>query len=158
MKKEKIKKVMNSYSNAFTEVYEVLNHLQEEELLKIPHYVLKIIKENRNLNYKYQINSEISLREQSMLIETKAILFNLFRDYLATPEQREKIIKMQQDERVKNENTKREKYNPNNLFKNNIKQARTTEIDNNFPTGLKKDNFFKRVISYIKNLLRNNVK
>ena len=45
-----------------------------------------------------------------MLPETKAILFNLFRDYLATPEQKQKIIKMQHEERQKNELKKQQKY------------------------------------------------
>lgn len=48
-----------------------------------------------------------------MLPETKAILFNLFRDYLSTPQQKEKIINMQAEERRKNEIKKQEIYNKN---------------------------------------------
>jgi hypothetical protein len=45
-----------------------------------------------------------------MLPETRAILFNIFRDYLCTPEQREKILKMQAEERRKNEEKKCKEY------------------------------------------------
>ena len=54
-----------------------------------------------------------------MLPETKAILFNLFRDYLATSEQRQKIIKMQNEERQKNESKKQQQYSTD-IFKNKV--------------------------------------
>ena len=63
-----------------------------------------------NKEYEYKIKEELELKEQPMLPETKAILFNLFRDYLATPKQKEKIIKMQNDERQKNELKKQKQY------------------------------------------------
>ena len=50
------------------------------------------------------------LTNQIVLPETRAILFNIFRDYLCTPEQREKILKMQAEERRKNEEKKRIEY------------------------------------------------
>ena len=99
--------VMSNYSNAYTEVYTILNCLDEEELSKIPEETLSAIEENRNNEYYYELDEELELREQPMLAETKAILFNLFRDYLSTPEQKEKIIKMQKEERLKNEEKKK---------------------------------------------------
>ena len=36
--------------------------------------------------YEYFLAEELELKDQTMLPETKEILFNLFRDYLATPE------------------------------------------------------------------------
>jgi hypothetical protein len=88
-----------------------------------------------------------------MLPETKAILFNLFRDYLSTPEQKEKIIKMQNEERQKNELKKQQKYNTEvftNKSKENEKQIKkeTTDIVEY------KENIFKRIYNYIKNLFK----
>ena len=40
-----------------------------------------------NEEYEYYMNEDIDLSNQQMLPETKATLFNLFRDYLSTPEQ-----------------------------------------------------------------------
>ena len=81
---------MNNYNNAFTEVYEILNCLDEEEVNKIPEEVRNVIEKNRNLDYNYEVNYDEDLSNQPMLTETKAILFNLFRDYLSTAEQKEK--------------------------------------------------------------------
>lgn len=98
------------YANAYTEVYKILECLEEESYEKIPKEFLQVIEENRNLDYEYEINEEQDLSEQPMLIETRAILLNIFRDYLATPEQRKKIEKWQDEDRKKLEMAKKEKY------------------------------------------------
>ena len=86
---------MTKYKNAYTEVYEIIEQLNEEEYSKIPPQVIKAIEENRNTEYEFELEEDIELKDQELLPETKAILFNLFRDYLSTPEQKEKILKMQ---------------------------------------------------------------
>ena len=83
-KKEELHKV-NNYNNAFTEVYTILNYLDEEEYNKIPSEVINAITANMNTKYNYVMNEEIDLTKQPMLDETRAILFNIFRDYLCEP-------------------------------------------------------------------------
>ena len=83
---------MTKYKNAYTEVYEIIKQLDEEEYNKIPSEVIKAIEENRNTEYEFDLDEDIELKDQELLPETKAILFNLFRDYLSTAEQKEKII------------------------------------------------------------------
>ena len=108
------------YANAYTEVYEILSCLNNEEYLKIPEELIEVFEENRNLEYEYEINDEQDLSKQPMLKESKAILLNLFRDYLATPEQNQKIKQWLQADRVYLENQKQKQYN-NNVFANNKK-------------------------------------
>ena len=114
---------MNRKKNSYTEVYTILQDLNEEEYNKIPVEVIEAIKINRNEEYNYELDDELELKEQPMLLETKAILFNLFRDYLATPEQRKKILKMQNEERQKEELKKQQKYDVD-IFKNRRKMPR----------------------------------
>lgn len=83
--------IANRYANAFTEVYEILKYLDKEEYNKISFDLIETIQNNRNTNYLYTVKPEKKLKEQKMLPETKAILFNIFRDYLATEEQKQKI-------------------------------------------------------------------
>lgn len=108
---------MNVYAKAFTEVYTILSYLNKEEYNKIPKEVLDAIKKNRDTDYIYEVNKELDLEKQEMLLETRAILFNLFRDYLATPKQKEKIVRFQRQEKMKIEEEKRKKYNGTNMFK-----------------------------------------
>ena len=115
---------MNNRRNAYTEVYTILQDLDEEEYKKIPPEVIKAIKENRNLEYDFELDNDLELKEQTLLPQTKVILFNLFRDYLATSEQKEKIIKMQNEERAKIELKKKQMYN-SEIFPN--EESRTEE-------------------------------
>lgn len=119
---------MNNSRNAYAEVYTILQGLDLEEYNKIPPEVIKAIKKYMNGEYKYKLDDELELKDQPMLKETKAILFNLFRDYLATPEQKEKIVKIQSKERQKNELKKKQQYSVD-IFQNKIKK-KTNQIQN----------------------------
>ena len=138
---------MTKYKNAYTEVYEIIKQLDEEEYNKIPSEVITAIKENRNTEYEFELDEELELKEQELLPETKAILFNIFRDYLSTPEQKEKILKMQAEERQKNEQNKAEQYKSdvfaNKQKKTNIKEEHTELIEY-------KENIFKRIFNKIR--------
>ncbi len=149
---------MNNRKNAYTEVYTILQDLNEEEYNKIPPEVIETIKENRNEEYEYFLDDELELKDQPMLPETKAILFNLFRDYLATPEQRIKIIRMQNEERQKNELKKQQMYNTDVFANKSINK--TTKLDENEVKAnneenqiiVYKENIFRRILNKIKHL------
>ena len=149
---------MNNRRKAYTEVYTILQDLDEEEYNKIPPEVIETIKENSNEEYEYFLDDELELKDQPMLPETKAILFNLFRDYLATPEQRTKIIKMQNEARQKNKLKKQQMYNTDVFANKSINK--TTKVDENeVKTNNEekqiveyKENIFKRILNKIKSL------
>ena len=149
---------MNNRRNAYTEVYTILQDLDEEEYNKIPPEVIETLDTNRNKEYEYFLDNELELKDQPMLPETKAILFNLFRDYLATPEQRTKIIKMQNEARQKNELKKQQMYNTD-VFANKSINKTTKLNENEVKTNNNekqiveyKENIFKRILNKIKSL------
>ena len=140
---------MSNRENAYTEVYTILKELNEEEYSKIPPEVLETIEENMNKEYEFMLDDELELKEQQMLPETKAILFNLFRDYLATTEQKEKIIKMQNEERQKNELKKQQNYNVD-VFQNKTKIS-TKTIENQDNELIKyKESIFSKICNFFK--------
>ena len=81
-------------------------------------------------------------------------MFNLYRDYFGTPEQKEIIIKFQKAERREIEKIKSEKYHNNFTFKSN--NEKNTEIENNKNQSslalikIEKDNLFLKFIRKIK--------
>ena len=91
---------MENGKNSYTEVYTILQDLDNEEYNKIPPVLIKTLEENMNKDYEYELDDDLELKDHKMLPETKAILFNLFRDYLATSEQKQKIIKMQKKAKI----------------------------------------------------------
>lgn len=149
---------MNNRKNAYTEVYIILQDLNEEEYNKIPPEVIETLDANRNKEYEYELDDELELKDQPMLPETKAILFNLFRDYLATPEQKEKIIRMQNEARQKNELKKQQMYNTDVFANKSINK--TIKVDENEVEANNeekqiveyKENVFKRILNKIKSL------
>jgi predicted RecB family nuclease len=86
-----------------------------------------------------------------MLVETKAILFNIFRDYLCTEEQKKKIIEMQKEERIENEIKKGQK------FSNDVFARKDKIVENNVNTELveiKKESISIKIWNFIKQILR----
>lgn len=140
---------MTKYKDAYTEVYEIIEQLNEEEYNKIPSEVIKAIEENRNTEYEFELDEDIELKDQELLPETKAILFNLFRDYLSTPEQKEIIIKRQAEERKRIEQMKKIEYN-SNLFEKKSNINKNEKIEN-IELIKYKENIFKKILRNIRN-------
>ena len=147
--------IQTKYANAYTEVYEILRCLNEEEYSKIPEELIEVFEENRNLDYEYDLNEEQDLIKQPMLKETKAILLNIFRDYLATSEQSQKIKQWMQADREYLEKQKREKYNTN-IFENKVKKNEDSacNFNINLPATIKKQSIFQKIINKIKKIFK----
>ena len=144
---------MSNRKNAYAEVYTILQELNEKEYNKIPPEVIKTIEANRNEEYEYELDDELELKEQPMLPETKAILFNLFRDYLATPEQKVKIIKMQNEARQKNEIKKKQRYQTD-MLKNKQTEKQIKPEHETMQMIEYKENILKKIFNKIKSFFR----
>lgn len=145
------------YKDAFAEVYVILEYLDEEDYEKIPEDLLKVIEKNRNKEYKYELNEDFDLEKQPMLIETKAILFNIFRDYLSTPEQKEKIVKMQKEDMERIKKKKSEEYEKAMAKKQIFEMSKDDEEGEKDQTSLvevKKESFWRKVLDKMNKLIR----
>lgn len=144
--------IPSRYRNAYKEVYIILNYLDEDDYNKIPLEVINAIENNMNEEYEYYVNEDVDLSNQQMLPEAKATLFNLFRDYLSTPEQKEKIIRMQREDRLKLERQKEQKYGKNVFENKKVKEKTINEFEETIlPTEVKKS-LFGKIISFFRNL------
>ena len=143
------------YANAYTEVYEILNCLNEEDYKKIPTDLIEVFEEYRNLDYVYEVNDEQDLSKQPMLKETRAILLNIYRDYLATSDESKKIKAWLQADREYLEKQKIEKYKQNKKLQNDNDSFQIYKADesNSLPVESKNQVFFKQVIDRIKQYL-----
>ena len=142
--------ITKEYRVAYTEVIEILKYVPDEDVNKIPKEKLEFYKSNMDNEYNYKLDMTKEFEEQEMSDITKAILANIFRDYWASPYQKERIEVKERYDLEKLEQEKREKYNPDNLFKN--KKEETVIKNTNLPVEIKKETFFKKLISFIKKL------
>jgi len=109
----------NVYYDAYTEIYEILSYMPINYIRKLPKELLILFEQKRNKDYKYCVDTEKKINEQEMLIETKSILAILYRDFWSTQEKKEIILQKEKIERDLYQNELRQKYNPDNIFKNN---------------------------------------
>lgn len=147
----------NTYKNAFTEVYTILSYLDDESYFKIPENIVNVIKKNQNLEYNFYIDESIPFPEQKLLKETKAILFNLYRDYLIDEKDKKILLNYQNKKILELENLKRQKYNPDDIFKkqNNYEDilSNSNVSSQNVLIEVKKTSIFQKLVNKIKKFL-----
>ncbi len=151
---------MENVYDAYTEIYEILNYMPINYIRKLPKELLNLFEQKRNKEYKYCINTEKKISEQEMLTETKAILANLYRDFWATPEKKEIILQKEKNERDLYQNELRQKYNVDNIFKNNSQSKYIMQNDdskdktfsNNVAVVEYKESILKKIINKIKSI------
>ena len=111
------------YRCAYKEVSIIIEYLEEEIRSKIPEEKIEFYKKHMDKNHEFEIDIEKELDDQNILYQTRCILANLFIDYIATKEDKEKILKEEQEEIKQIEKEKRDKYNPNDIFNNKINKV-----------------------------------
>ena len=145
----------DNYSKAYKEVIEILNYVPQESVNKIPQTMLDTFKAKMDKEYNFIVDINKAFEEQELLEETKAIFANIFRDYWATPYQKERIEAKEEYDRKQIEKLKQEKYNPNNIFKTREMQINDKNI-NNLPMEVKKEKFYQKIISWMKKIFNIN--
>ena len=145
---------------AYSEVYKILNLLDEEYKERVPAKVRAFFEEERLKDYEPAINADVPLTEQNLKRETIVLLAILNLNYwCGTPEEKQEVL----DELANNEKEKQElldKYNPDILFKN--KQNDVIENENKINTQevslveYKKQGIFKRILDKITKFFKKN--
>ena len=149
--------MIDNYPKAYKEVLEVLKYVPQESVNKIPDEMINMFKIKKDDSWNFKVDINKPFEEQNLLDETKAIFANIFRDYWATPYQKERIEAHEKYELEKIEEEKRAKYNPDDIFKNNkIRELeeKPQESENNLPVEVKKEKFFERLVNFIKRFLK----
>lgn len=109
------------YQNALAEVDYILSITSEDIIKKIPKSLLDFIKTQKTKNYQFSLNDELSLVEQPLKKETRAIISLIYRSYLCSPNQSRKY-KIDDIIELKKQQLKLDElYNYENLFKKNKK-------------------------------------
>ena len=68
------------------------------------------------------------LEKQNLLPTTKELLTVLYRDYMCDDIEKKKLNEILNENEIKYQNYMREKYNPDNIFKNREKTKENAEI------------------------------
>ena len=138
---------------AFSEVKCILDFLPIHYTEKLPKKLLNIINSLYDEKFKIKINPNIELKKQNFTEDTKNIIAVLKYNYWCkNDEEKENLARMFKENEDKYQEDLREKYNPDNIFKN--RKNKDTE-SNNLPVVIKKENLFIRALNFIKDFFRN---
>ena len=147
----------NTINQAFSETYDVINHMSKEMQEKIPKSFINLIKENRDLDYKVNIDYSKDIKEQ-LLKETKIILSLVYRDYLCSSEKREELLALDIEEIGGEEKSSQEKYQIDFDSRKKVKPQDVEELKNKeqetLPIKLEKDKRYIKIINFIKKILK----
>lgn len=137
----------NTYSLSYVEVLEILKHIPKEDYEKIPKEKIEFYENNKDKNYIYiynPVNPKISRK-------TDAILINLYKNYIAKDDEKEKINHILKLNEMKNEQEKQENFDLNNIFNNKKSEIKNNNVDI-LPVEKKRETRFKKIIDKIKKI------
>lgn len=143
---------------AYAEIDEILNLLEDKYREKVPEKVRTFFKEEKMVDYKPTIDVNTPLIQQNLKRETIVLLAILNINYWCENEEERQFFL---NELAKNEEEKKrleEKYNPDNLFKNNndVSPDKIVEPQNISMVEYKKQGIFKRILDKITRFFKKN--
>lgn len=147
----------DNYNKAFKEVVEILKHVPEESVQKIPQDMRDMFEEEMDKNYKFEVKDNVEFEDLELLDETRAILANIFQRLLGNTISKRKNIRKEQYDRQKIDEEKQQKYNPNDLFsRKNINDTEELKNSNseNLPVEVKKEKFYHKLINFIRKIFK----
>ena len=143
----------NTIRESISETLDILKHLPNSIISKIPDKFLNYLKENSDKEYKKNINYSNENWIDTLSEDTIQMLSIIYRDYIVDSETREKLI---EEENAIIEKEK-EKYNIDKIFKKKEKGDNQVNSENEGTQSLviyedlpwyKK--FFEKIIKFIK--------
>ena len=124
-----------------------------ENFNKLPKDFVKCLEENKAPKYNFKLDYSKSLNEQNISEFAIAILKNIYRDYWASEDVKQKILLDEKNKRLEKEKIKRELYNPDNVFKK-INKSNSTQQNTAILVTTEKDTILKKLLKKIKNIWR----
>ena len=110
--------VSSSYSEAATEVLEILKHTKKEDVAKIPKKFIEFLESYSSKTYQFEFDHTKPLKELNLKPKTHAILGIIYLKYWANFDQQKSFRKKLYRNEILHNKKIREKYNPDNIFKN----------------------------------------
>lgn len=140
------------YTKALTEVDEIINHLDIATLEKIPISFRKFVKTTKNQDYRFEYKDELPLTEQGLSDEAKAIISLMYRNYMCSKEEKQRLAEKDKKALEIKRQKEQEKYNVDNIIKEKQKEMQGAKAQ--LPTVIKKEGFFRRILNSIRNFFK----
>lgn len=147
----------NNLLKAYAEVDKILSFMEIRYVEKIPKKMREMFKNEKLQGYEPNIDKNIPLEEQKLARKTLAILAMLNLNYWCENEEEKQELIMAYSHNDKKRNKEiRERYNPDNIFKNRNKEKEMEQITEEITeiVEYKKENFIQKLLNKIKRLFK----
>ena len=134
----------------FSEVYCLLKFFPKLYIDKLPKKFLSIVEQNKAPQYFIEVDTMKPLEEQKISKETKNILIVLKYNYWSDENEKKEIIKRLNENEKEYERILREKYTPDNIFKN--KATKVEKVENTVAMVKYKESLFTKIKNWFKHI------
>lgn len=143
--------VTKELSEAAVEFNRILEYTSEDLKNKIPKKFLDFLQSIQSETYKFEYDKTKKLDEQKLKPKTRGLIALVYQDYICNDTEKEEYIQKSQKLIKQIEESKREKYNPNDIFKDK-KIENDRDTTNTVEIVEYKESVIKRIIRKIKNI------
>jgi len=143
------------YKRAYRELYEVIKRLSKVELEKLPNDFIMNVHERMDTDYVFIYDESVGLLEQNFMIETKALIVEMYKRFFSNENESEYWREYDQKCLSLIEEEKRRKYSPNHIFEVNTvtKISEKTNIEVAEVSVVKvEEGFFRKMLNFIKGI------
>lgn len=145
-----------TYQEGITEVLDILAHMDKSYTEKIPKKFRDFLDKNQSKTYKPQLDHTKKLQDMNLKEKTKDILAIIYQNYWCNETEKKAFQKKLKENQIKHDEEMREKYNPDNLFKESKQkfevQENRIEIQEAMLTY--KESKWKKIVDKIKNVFQ----
>ena len=143
--------VTKELSEAAVEFNSILEYTSEDLKNKIPKKFLDFLQSIQSKTYKFEYDKTKKLDEQKLKPKTRGLIALVYQDYICNETEKEEYIQKSKKIIKQIEESKREKYNPNDIFKDK-KIENDKDTTNTVEIVEYKESIIKRIIRKIKNI------
>lgn len=145
----------NEQKESYTEVLTILNYIEKEYKEKVPVKLIDFFERNSSKDYKFDIELSIPLNKQKLKNRTLSLLAMLNLNYWCkTEKEKQELINLYSENERRYQKELCQKYNPNNIFKNNNQRSKIEEyiIENKVDLVEYNESIFNKCINKIKSI------
>ena len=143
-------------AKALAEVKHYLKGINQKDIDKIPKEMLHYINDNSANDYQCNFDYYTPLKDLDLLEETRGIIGMICYEYWCDTDEKKKRFRARLNENeLKYQDKLREKYKPNDVFKNSaMNLKRTASIEDTKNLVEVKDSFLKKLIWKVKEFFK----
>lgn len=146
------------YKEAITEVLDILYNSDEDLLGRVPKKLIDFWERNKSNTYKPNLNHDLPLSEMNLRNKTKSIIAMIYLNYICEDDEKNSLKHILKNNEDVYQQDLREKYNPDNIFKNKNVSSNTAvdnyiDVSKNAQMIEYKESVIKRIVKKILGIL-----